>query len=67
MERTYSLTGGLLYGYPFSSSAISDVTGAGIALSSTSLNPANNFYIIITGQLGNSADTITLDLFKATN
>lgn len=67
LERTFSLSGGNLYGYPFGSTAISDVIGAGIALSSMSLNPANNFYIIITGQLSNSADTITLDLFKATN
>lgn len=67
IDRTFSISGGNIYGYPFSSSAASDVIGAGIALSSATLNPASNFYLIVTGLLGNGADTMVLDLFRATN
>lgn len=67
IDRTFSISGGNIYGYPFSSSAPSDVIGAGIPLSSATLNPASNFYLIVTGQLGNGSDTMILDFFRATN
>jgi len=67
IDRTFSISGGNISGYPFSNSVASDVTGAGIALSSATLNPASNFYLIVTGQLGNGADTMVLDFFRATN
>lgn len=66
MERTFSISGGNIYGFPFTSSAITDVTGLGVALTSSALNISNNFYIIITGQLDNSSDSMTLDFFRAT-
>lgn len=64
--RNYNLNGGNLYGHSFSTSAITDVF-ASPGLSSTPLNPANQFFIFATIQLGNASDTIIGNMLSIHN
>jgi hypothetical protein len=67
MSRSFSLLGGNLYGYPFTTSQVNDVMNVGGALSSTTYNTANTLYMFWTVQLGNSGDSVTPNLANLTN
>lgn len=64
--RNYNLNGGNLYGVSFSTTAITDVF-AGAGLSSTPLNPANQFFIFGTVLLSNASDSIIGNMFSIHN
>jgi hypothetical protein len=64
--RNYNLNGGNLYGVSFSTTAITDVF-AGAGLSSTPLNPANQFFIFGTVLLANAGDSIIGNMFSIHN
>ena len=65
--RNFNLNGGNLYGYLFSTSALTDIAATAGALSSTTLNPANQFYIFATVQLNGSTDSIVGNMFTIHN
>ncbi len=67
MMRNYNLNGGNLYGLAGSASSLTDIVVSGSALGSTTLNPANEFFIFATVQLGNSGDTIIGNMFTIHN
>lgn len=67
MMRNFNLNGGNLHGLPFGTSAITDITAVGGALSSTPLNPANTFYIFGTVQLANLLDSIVGNMLSIHN
>jgi hypothetical protein len=64
--RNYNLNGGNLYGVQFATTSITDIF-AGTALSSTPLNPANQFFIFATIQLSNASDNIIGNMFYISN
>jgi len=65
--RNFNLNGGNLYGYLFSTSALTDIAATAGALSSTTLNPANQFYIFATVQLTGLTDSIIGNMFTIHN
>ena len=67
MSRNFSLNGGNLYGYSFNVSAITDIANIGGVLGSTTLNPANQFFIFATVQLANAGDSIIGNMFSISN
>jgi uncharacterized protein YjbI with pentapeptide repeats len=56
--RNFNLNGGNLYGTNFSGSTLTDIIASGSGLASTTLNPANQFFIFATVQLANTSDSI---------
>ena len=59
MLRTFTLNGGNLEGYPFTTADLnSDIASRSVAYQTTPLNPANDFYLITTIQLANGADSV---------
>jgi len=68
MTRKYSLFGGDLYGYPFTTSQLSDSAAllAG-TLGSTAFDTTNTIYMFWTIQLVNSADSVTPNLATLSN
>lgn len=58
LNRTFTLNGGNLEGLAFNVSNNSDVIQTSSGFSTTSLNPANDFYLITTIQLTNSSDSV---------
>jgi hypothetical protein len=56
-DRRYFIRGSLLYGYSFTTSIVTPTTSGG-GLSSVSFTPTVDNYIIITGQLTDSADSV---------
>lgn len=64
--RNYHLNGGNLLGHSFSTTAITDIF-ASPGLSSTPLNPANQFFIFATITLSNSLDTIIGNMLSIHN
>jgi hypothetical protein len=67
MTRNYNLNGGNLNGYPFTTTVLNDTLAASPVNSSTTLNPANIFYIFGTIQLSNILDSITPTFFNINN
>jgi hypothetical protein len=67
MMRNYNLNGGNLYGFMFTTSGMTDIVAQGGALGSTTLNPANQFYIFATITLNNSGDSIIGNMFSIHN
>ena len=68
MHRNLHLNGGNLYGYPFVSlTLISDIVGSVGTLGTTTLNPANQFFIFGTVTLANPSDNIIGTMFKISN
>ena len=65
--RNYSLNGGNLYGYPFSIGALTDIIAQAVTLSSTPLNPSNQFFIFATIQLANAGDSMIPNLVTIYN
>jgi nitrogen fixation protein len=65
--RNYSLNGGNLYGYSFPTTAITDIIAQGGAISSTAVNPANQFFIFATITLANAGDSIIPNLVSIHN
>lgn len=67
LQRNYNLNGGNLYGFPFTTSGITDIAAVGASLGSTTLNPANQFFIFATVLLNNSGDSIIGNMFSISN
>ena len=67
MMRNFSLNGGNLYGLGGGNSGITDIVAVGSALGSTTLNPANIFYIFATITLQNSGDSIIGNMLSIHN
>jgi len=67
LMRNFNLNGGNLYGFPFLTTSMSDIVAQGASLSSTTLNPANQFYIFATINLNNSGDSIIGNMLSITN
>jgi hypothetical protein len=65
--RNYSLNGGNLYGYSFFTTSLTDIVALGSTLSSTAINPANQFFIFATVQLANAGDSIIPNLVSIHN
>jgi len=69
-SRTFALRGGFLLGFSFTANGTqsgSDMGGSSLTQSSTTLNPANTFYIIFTGANAVSTDSIFASEFLITN
>jgi hypothetical protein len=67
LMRNFNLNGGNLYGFPFLTTSMSDIVAQGASLSSTTLNPANQFYIFATIILNNSGDSIIGNMLSISN
>jgi hypothetical protein len=67
MQRNYNLNGGNLYGLNFVTGNLTDIVASGAGLNSTTLNPANQFYIFGTITLSNTSDTIIGNMFSIQN
>ena len=67
LQRNYNLNGGNLYGFPFTTSGLNDIVAQGGSLGSTTLNPANQFFIFATVLLNNSSDSIIGNMFSISN
>jgi hypothetical protein len=67
MQRNYNLNGGNLYGLNFVTGNLTDIVASGAGLNSTTLNPANLFYIFGTITLSNTSDTIIGNMFSIQN
>jgi hypothetical protein len=67
MSRSFTLLGGNLRGYPFTTLQVNDVMNVGGALSSTTYNTANTLYMFWCVTLVNSGDSITPNLCNLTN
>ena len=67
MMRNFSLNGGNLYGIGGGNSAITDIVALGGSLGSTTLNPANQFFLFATITLNNSGDSIIGNMFTIHN
>jgi hypothetical protein len=69
-SRTFALRGGSLLGFAFTANGIqagSDIGNSSVTQSSTTLNPANTFYIIFTGTNAVSTDSIFASEILITN
>jgi len=69
-SRTFALRGGSLFGFSFTANgtqAGSDIGNSTTAQASTTLNPANTFYIIFTGTNAVSTDSILASEIYITN
>jgi hypothetical protein len=64
--RNYHLIGGNLLAHSFSTTAITDIF-VSTGLSSTALNPANQFFIFFTITLGNAGDSIVANMLSIHN
>lgn len=67
MSRSFTLLGGNLRGYPFTTSQVNDVMNVGGALGSTAYNTANTLYMFWCVTLVSSSDSITPNLCNLTN
>jgi hypothetical protein len=67
MMRNFNLNGGNLYAYPTGNSSLTDILATGGSLNSTTLNPANQFFIFATITLNNSGDSIIGNMFSIHN
>jgi hypothetical protein len=67
ITRNFNLNGGNLYGFMFTTSAITDIAAGAGALNSTTLNPANQFFIFATVQLVSINDSIIGNMFSISN
>ena len=67
MMRNFNLNGGNLYGFMFTTSGLTDITSQGGSLGSTTLNPANQFFIFATVILNNSGDSIIGNMLSIHN
>jgi len=67
ITRNFNLNGGNLYGFMFTTSALTDIAAAAGALNSTTLNPANQFFIFATVQLNSINDSIIGNMFTIHN
>jgi nitrogen fixation protein len=67
ITRNFNLNGGNLYGFMFTTSAITDIAAGAGALNSTTLNPANQFFIFATVQLVSINDTIIGNMLSIHN
>jgi len=65
--RNFSLNGGNLYGLGGGNSSITDIVALGGSLGSTTLNPANQFFLFATITLNNSGDSIIGNMFSIHN
>jgi nitrogen fixation protein len=67
LQRNFNLNGGNLYGFMFTTSGLTDITAQGGSLGSTTLNPANQFFLFATITLNNSGDSIIGNMFSIHN
>ena len=67
MMRNFNLNGGNLHGFMFTTSGLTDITSQGGSLGSTTLNPANQFFIFATVILNNSGDSIIGNMLSIHN
>jgi len=67
ITRNFNLNGGNLYGFMFTTSAITDIAAGAGALNSTTLNLANQFFIFATVQLVSINDTIIGNMLSIHN
>ena len=67
IQRNYNLNGGNLYGIVFNTGVLTDIFASGGGLNSTTLNPANQFFIFGTITLGNAGDSIIGNMFSISN
>lgn len=67
MMRNFNLNGGNLYGFPFMTSGMTDIVALGASLGSTTLNPANQFFIFATVTLNNSLDNFIGNMLSISN
>ena len=65
--RNFNLNGGNLYGFPFTTSGLTDIAAIAGSLGSTTLNPANQFFIFATVQLVSINDSIIGNMFSISN
>jgi hypothetical protein len=65
--RNFNLNGGNLYGFPFTTSGLTDIAALAGSLGSTTLNPANQFFIFATVQLVSINDSIIGNMFSIHN
>ena len=65
--RNFNLNGGNLYGFPFTTSGLTDIAALAGSLGSTTLNPANQFFIFATVQLVSINDSIIGNMFSISN
>lgn len=59
MQRKYLVDSSLLYGYPFATTAITDVISSPTTWSSTAFDVAVTNYIFVTVQLASTADSVS--------
>jgi hypothetical protein len=67
MMRNYNLNGGNLYGFMFTTSGLTDIVAQGGTLGSTTLNPANQFFLFATITLNNAGDSIIGNMLSIHN
>ena len=65
--RNFNLNGGNLYGFPFTTSGITDIAAVAASLASTTLNPSNQFFIFATVQLNSINDSIIGNMLSISN
>jgi hypothetical protein len=66
VQRHFTLSGGSLYGFGFTSSQITDILGISTGGNNTSYNTANTLYVFFTVQPG-SGDSVTFEMANITN
>jgi len=66
MTRNYNLNGGNLYGVSFPTTILTDQVATNV-LSSTALNPANQFFIHANISLANAGDSINISMLSIHN
>jgi hypothetical protein len=64
ITRNFSLNGGNLIGFAFTTSSLTDIINVGGAVSSTTYNTANTLYVFYTVALISSSDTISFNTFN---
>ena len=63
MRRKYLLSSGILYGAPFGTSAVSDLSSLPVAIGATAFNPSNTYYLFLSVS-GMTSDTFTNHAFQ---
>ena len=68
MNRTFTINSGTLYGYPFTSTVLSDQTnGASVTLGSVAFDRTVTQYFYVSATLGSILDSIFLRSIQITN
>ena len=67
LQRTFSLNGGNLYGFPFATNAVTDAIVSAVAYNSTAYNTSNALYIFFTLTNSSASDSASLQVANITN